>query len=82
MKIRTSTRNDKHTLGGSGQIPKVREHTFNNLIGMILLLSSAKCGRFNVEAKSEKGEGYLMVKICDVITGFPPSCMARKVRRR
>lgn len=28
-RIRTSTRSDKHKLGGAGQTPEVREHTFN-----------------------------------------------------
>lgn len=49
---------------------------------MILLLSSAKCGSFGLEAETEKCEGHLTVKIYDVTMGFWPSWMARQVIKR
>lgn len=55
-----------------GRHPKL-EGTFNNLIDIIFLVSSAKFGSFYLEAEKEKYEGYLMVVICDVIKGFWPN---------
>lgn len=70
MRIRTSTRNDQHKLWGTGQTPKVKEHTFNNLLNIMLLLSPAKFGSFVVEAEKEKGEGYIAVEIHGVGLGI------------
>ena len=58
----------------------MRKHTFNNLIGILFLLSSVKSGSFGVEADEEKGGSYLMVVTCDVIKGFLLSSSVSEVR--
>lgn len=77
LRIRTLMRREK--LWRVEQTPEVREHTFNNIISLIFLLSPAKFGSFGVEAEKETSEGYLMMEICGVIIGFWPNWMASKV---